>query len=181
MQTSVGRWKQAGLTRIARLVQSQDPTIHEQKHPGVVFTAQLRLSKYIWINGYLRFPIISLGGHGAMDISKNIYASSPLPAMNLLINHWKEIWDTFCSYLNFCDEFETKGGANVKGTDHELRRKKPKGKDVYICHPPEIDCITFKKLRTWRIKTRRMFSRKTRDNRNCWKIYFSLTTLRAHH
>lgn len=61
VQTRVGRWKQAGLTRIARLVQSQDPAIHEQKHPGVNFRAQLHLSKYIRIYGYLRFPIISLG------------------------------------------------------------------------------------------------------------------------
>lgn len=69
-----------------------------------------------------------------MDISKNIYASSPLPAMILLINLREEFWDTFYSYLNFCDEFKTKGGANVKGTDHELRKKNLRERCLHL--PP---------------------------------------------
>lgn len=125
MQTSVGRWKQAGLTRIARLVQSQDPNIHEQKHPSVIFTARLRLSKYIWLYGYLRFPIHFLGGtwrDGYLQEHLRIQPSASYESFNKpqrgVLRHF------FSSYLNLCGEFETKGGANVKGTDHELRKKK---------------------------------------------------------
>lgn len=110
------------MCRIARLVQSQDPTIHEQKRPGVYFTARLHLKQVYF--GYVKVPHPFHGVRGAMDISKNIYAFSTLPAMIVFKNRIEEFWDTFYCYLNFCDEFETKGGASVKGTDHELRRKK---------------------------------------------------------